>query len=241
MAWHQDCRSYVVTMNNHGTTLGSTSTSFSPYLGWSLVLHGLGLFVGISLSWQSGSSRHKPLHVELESLRDLQSWESSEQGIFEEDPLLPTTFTQASLQDLEFIEVEDEHLAEEEQVDAMIEPLQDSDMPQANKHAWLKPIMPGKAQPVAVAVRLETPIPIHELNKPPTYPKRAMSMGIHGTVLLLVWVTAEGMVDQCHIQQSSGSQLLDQEALRAVRLWKFRNSPGTVQIPVKFVLEDHHQ
>ncbi len=80
-------------------------------------------------------------------------------------------------------------------------------------------------------------------NRPPTYPEPAVSRRISGTVLLLVRVDASGRVEDIEVLTSSGSAILDREAVRAVAAWRFspalergRPVPGAVEVPVRFAL-----
>lgn len=60
------------------------------------------------------------------------------------------------------------------------------------------------------------------LNNPkPDYPAAAKRLGEQGRVTLEVMVSASGAAEQVSIKTSSGSERLDQAALRAVRQWRF--------------------
>lgn len=61
-------------------------------------------------------------------------------------------------------------------------------------------------------------------NIPPTYPLLARQKAWEGTVGLTYFVSADGRVTQIKIQRSSGFDILDKEAVRAVSL--FRYQPG---------------
>ena len=58
-------------------------------------------------------------------------------------------------------------------------------------------------------------------NAPPPYPLIARRKGVEGTVRLKVFVTRDGRPAQVQLDQSSGSPLLDEAALDAVRNWRF--------------------
>ncbi|NUO10393.1 MAG: energy transducer TonB [Candidatus Brocadia sp.] len=82
-------------------------------------------------------------------------------------------------------------------------------------------------------------------NRPPEYPQLAKQMRQEGLVILRVEVDQKGMPVKVEVEQSSGYQLLDQAALKAVRHWRFQperigNSPvkSMVAIPVRFRLEE---
>ncbi|QDU73469.1 transport protein TonB [Bremerella volcania] len=73
--------------------------------------------------------------------------------------------------------------------------------------------------PVPVGTSLETP-PDFSMNAPPTYPVEAVRNGWEGEVLLRIAVAPDGHVSHVSVEKSSGYEILDQAALRAVRLWK---------------------
>lgn len=78
-------------------------------------------------------------------------------------------------------------------------------------------------------------------NPPPRYPPSARQRGIEGRVLLRLTVNAGGGVEAVSIAQSSGNELLDQEAKLAVARWRFQ-PPGlaqaVAQVPIAFRLKD---
>lgn len=60
------------------------------------------------------------------------------------------------------------------------------------------------------------------LNNPkPEYPAVSLRLGETGRVVLNVQVSATGTVEQVSVRTSSGSERLDQAALKAVKQWKF--------------------
>jgi protein TonB len=83
------------------------------------------------------------------------------------------------------------------------------------------------------------------LNNPkPTYPAISRRLGEQGKVVLRVFIDAEGNPQQIEIRQSSGYERLDQQALDAVRRWRFvpgkRNGVPEAMwniVPINFVLE----
>jgi protein TonB len=83
------------------------------------------------------------------------------------------------------------------------------------------------------------------LNNPaPDYPSLSRRMGEQGRVLLRVLVSAGGTADAVQVEDSSGSNKLDQAAIQAVKKWTFipakrSNKPisAYVLVPVKFSLE----
>lgn len=60
------------------------------------------------------------------------------------------------------------------------------------------------------------------LNNPrPPYPLAARRRGDHGTVLIRVLVTAEGIAASVGLEKTSGHSALDDAALSAVKSWRF--------------------
>jgi protein TonB len=69
-----------------------------------------------------------------------------------------------------------------------------------------------------------------------------------GTVTLEVLVNGAGLPEQVVLARSSGSALLDEAALEAVRRWRFRPArragepvPGVVTVPITFRLLEPEQ
>ncbi|MDD2738330.1 MAG: energy transducer TonB [Methylomonas lenta] len=94
------------------------------------------------------------------------------------------------------------------------------------------PAMPATAAPQALnhnalaAPRNDTYVPADSnaayLNNPkPEYPLTARQRHWQGTVLLRVYVGANGKALQVNIQRSSGHDTLDESALDAVKQWRF--------------------
>ena len=80
-------------------------------------------------------------------------------------------------------------------------------------------------------------------NPLPRYPTVARRRGIEGTVTLEVRVDGAGLPERVAIARSSGSTLLDEAALEAVRRWRFRPAlrsgepvAGIVTVPITFRL-----
>jgi len=87
--------------------------------------------------------------------------------------------------------------------------------------------------------------PAYTYNPKPSYPRAARRRGQQGTVTLLVEVLPNGRVGGIDIDRSSGHQLLDDAAVKAVKKWRFaparkgRTSVRAwVKIPVEFNLKD---
>jgi protein TonB len=81
--------------------------------------------------------------------------------------------------------------------------------------------------------------------RPPKYPAQAARQHQEGKVLLKVLVGADGTPQEVTVQKSSGSRLLDQAAIEAVKNWKFnpgskggRPAPGYALVPIDFHLSE---
>lgn len=82
-------------------------------------------------------------------------------------------------------------------------------------------------------------------NPPPTYPWQARRMGVEGRVVLHVEILQNGNTGRIEIRQSSGHDLLDQAAIRAVSGWRFdpARAAGTpitawADVPISFRLTE---
>jgi protein TonB len=82
-------------------------------------------------------------------------------------------------------------------------------------------------------------------NPPPQYPWQARRMGIEGRVVLHVEILQNGNSGRIEIRQSSGHELLDQAAIKAVGGWRF--DPARIagsritawaDVPISFRLTD---
>ena len=81
-------------------------------------------------------------------------------------------------------------------------------------------------------------------NPAPEYPRLARRLGEQGTVLLEVYVTADGSPERIRLHKSSGSPRLDEAARETVKRWKFvparqgdRPVGAWIVVPIRFVLE----
>ena len=77
----------------------------------------------------------------------------------------------------------------------------------------------------------------------PVYPKRAVDLGLEGEVTLLAQVLADGHVESCEIETSSGHELLDESARKALRKWRFKPRrtngvahPFVARVPFRFYI-----
>jgi protein TonB len=99
----------------------------------------------------------------------------------------------------------------------------------------------GRAPPVR---RAYLP-PDYAHNPIPEYPERARRQGWQGTVLLDVLINQEGSPQKIEIRQSSGFEILDRAAFKAVMAWRFAPArygetalDGWVRVPLVFRLNE---
>lgn len=122
----------------------------------------------------------------------------------------------------------------------------------------LKREEPRRDEPSREAVRREEPQPElrkreeplmqakpkYRRNPKPDYPPDARRQKQEGVVYLLVSIDARGRVEEVQVERSSGFELLDEAALKAVRQWEFEparrgDTPVAtrVRVPIRFKLE----
>ena len=89
---------------------------------------------------------------------------------------------------------------------------------------------------------LHTPVKPLKTEHPP-YPRRAREQGWHGRVILRLKILPNGTVKSATIHQSSGHQLLDDNAINAATQWTFQPAKNggfpvasIVNIPIQFDL-----
>lgn len=90
---------------------------------------------------------------------------------------------------------------------------------------------------------IELASPDYKANPKPRYPMLARRKGYEGTILLRVLVLESGGVGKVELEKSSGYEILDESALKAVKEWVFvpgkKNGqpiPSWVTVPIKFRL-----
>jgi periplasmic protein TonB len=118
--------------------------------------------------------------------------------------------------------------------------------PTARASASASPVPPGEQKavgPRALPFVPARPIGYAAGNQPPEYPAAAQQRGFAGRVLLRVDVSVAGTPLDVKVVSSSGHDILDEAALRAVRAWRFvpatrGGTPvaGVVNVPVEFKL-----
>jgi protein TonB len=86
--------------------------------------------------------------------------------------------------------------------------------------------------------------PRYRDNPLPVYPRLARKRGIQGTVILEVFVEADGRVGDLRVAESSRHTMLDRAAMKTVRRWLFepgregqRAAAMWVRVPVDFRLQ----
>lgn len=84
-----------------------------------------------------------------------------------------------------------------------------------------QPVPDVPATPIVVPPQVDAKRGLTE----PAYPAQDVRLGNEGTVLLSVYVLANGAVGEVLLQKTSGFPRLDESALSEARRWKFK--PGT--------------
>lgn len=86
--------------------------------------------------------------------------------------------------------------------------------------------------------------PLYKNTVPPRYPSKAKRRGYQGIVHLSALISEKGKINELKLFKSSGHELLDRQAMNAVRVWSFEPGrvnglpePMWVTIPVKFSLQ----
>lgn len=102
----------------------------------------------------------------------------------------------------------------------------------------------AKISEPAAAVAIKEARPLYKENPPPAYPSLARRRGYQGTVEMDVLVDRQGRAAASRVFRSSGFQLLDEAAEKAVNSWRF--TPAVhgdekvdmwVRVPVRFQLK----
>ena len=112
-----------------------------------------------------------------------------------------------------------------------------------------KPVEAVAVQPHQASIVEEPYVPpsinvAYYHNPKPRYPKAAKRRGMEGVVELQVTVDSRGNPAAIEIKQSSGFQVLDREAIKAVWQWRFQAAKrgglavvGEVIVPVRYQLD----
>lgn len=133
------------------------------------------------------------------------------------------------------IEATTEQPVVEEAPATPVEPVKVADAPKA------PPVVEKVAEPVIEPPRFGVS---YLNNPPPDYPPVSRRLGEEGRVVMKVLVSVDGAAENVKIEQSSGSERLDNAAIQAVKRWKFipakkNNQPlsAYVMVPMKFSLD----
>lgn len=127
--------------------------------------------------------------------------------------------------------------------------------PEAAQRPLAMPLAPAPAAPAAPPPpAMSAPEPILEAprfnatylnNPPPDYPPSARRRGIEGKVLVRAEIQIDGSCSRVELKSGSGSDMLNQAALDAVKKWRFvpahkGTQPLTawVEVPITFKLEN---
>ncbi len=112
--------------------------------------------------------------------------------------------------------------------------------PNAGKNIIVGPITKPSDPPKGPTQRVSLMIPFQ-----PKYPRIALKNGVEGTVIVKVEVDKKGTPSKVEIFQSSGSDMLDNAALRAAKKCKFSPAinngaavESTAMLYYKFIIRD---
>jgi periplasmic protein TonB len=104
-------------------------------------------------------------------------------------------------------------------------------------------LTPPRSSPDPAASRQA--VPLYLKNPPPEYPPAARRRGYEGTIMMEVFVDREGKVQDLRLLRSSGYDMLDRAAMRAVKGWRFaparqgeENVDMWVTVPLTFRLKE---
>ncbi|MEC8494580.1 MAG: energy transducer TonB, partial [Planctomycetota bacterium] len=108
--------------------------------------------------------------------------------------------------------------------------------------AAIRDVAPEPA-PLGPPIPDTSPLPLPGHCPPPAYPPIAERRGLTGTVLLAIEVAVSGVVTAVRVERSSGHDVLDEAARRAVRSWRFKPASyrglptaAIVNKPIEFTL-----
>lgn len=134
-----------------------------------------------------------------------------------------------------FVEATIEQPVVEEVPAATVEPAKVAEAPKAPPVA--EKIVEEKMEPPTIGAS-------YLYNPAPDYPSASRRLGEEGRVEMKVLISADGAAQDVQIQKSSGSERLDNAAIRAVKRWRFipykKNNQALsayVIVPVKFSLD----
>ena len=109
------------------------------------------------------------------------------------------------------------------------------------------PVAPPQEEPTPVPVEVPITLPEynanHLRNPPPEYPAIAKRLHLEGTVLVRVLVSPAGLPKKIELARTSGTPVLDDAALKAVKNWAFVPArkgvepvEAWVEVPINFHL-----
>ena len=117
----------------------------------------------------------------------------------------------------------------------------------AGSHSAVSDVVNRAGAVSGMAPALSNAYPLYRENPPPGYPELARQQGYEGVVLVAAEILADGRVGKALVSKSSGYAILDQSAVKAVKKWKFEPAKKAgvpcktwAELPIKFVIDDHH-
>ena len=170
--------------------------------------------------------KHKPVSEPKPPPPKKQPLEAAREKVVKESPPLPQPVESRSLPDEE---AKAESKIPSSPAPAEKQPSTDPDAPS----------LAAKPNSETERAYAKEAVPLYLKNPPPEYPPVARRRGYEGTVVLEVFVDREGRVLDLGVFQSSGHNVLDRAAMKAVRGWLFepaRRGEATVDMWVKVPL-----
>lgn len=202
----------------------------------------------------SGSLDRPPLPLDVEAASFSLEWKAEGESGIAEIPSEPSPGRPQEEPEAPEPPAEPE-AAPEEQPPEVLTRQEPEDAPDAAETPEAKPFEPAaERQPPSPVAPPEAPratgavvsFPVPEADNPaPRYPEQARLKGQEGRVVIRAYVRTDGSVERTEMILSSGHDLLDRAARRAVERWRFRPAlldglpaPGEIDVPIQFVLKE---
>ncbi len=156
-----------------------------------------------------------------------------------ENPIISESLTQTNPMPSTAIDIQPSHSSHKEESEIMVA---------TNQTHIPNPLPQRESSPLAKVPSFSEDLlmvqPKYAENPKPLYPQEARRKGYEGEVVLRVEVLSDGRVGGIEVKHSSGYEILDRSALKAVKQWRFvpakkgeKAISQWVNIPIKFQLQ----